>query len=331
MNQCYTQVKLAIGLVLFLACNGVWAQPQSQNQTARQALVEMFFSKTPGTFLEHLPVATRAALEKSGALPAMQQYAGLMNQMQMQNKNVQFFETGPVLFSTDDPKTGQKFDILVEKDVLHGDRDDIEVSFQTYKDGKPQQAPFMPRLTFDMRTESGMWTLNELDLLVRVPLADPEFLKTITEGVKSRLAAANMQARPTFASQDEMPRQQFASDTLVLNAMRSILAAEKTYASTYTAVGYTCSLSDLDGFGGGTPNEHQAMLIHSGLASGKRYGYVFTVSNCGGNPAKTFTLTAVPNGNSFGRKAYCADQSGALRSSADGNAANCASGGAPVQ
>lgn len=331
MNQCYTQVKLTITLMLLLACNSLWAQPQPENQTARQALIEMFFSKTPGTFLEHLPVATRAALEKSGALPALQQYAGLMSQMQTQNKHVQFFESGPVLFSTDDPKTGQKFDIVVEKDSLHGDRDDIEVSFQGYNDGQVQRVPFMPRLTFAMKTESGVWTLNEFDVLVRVPLADPVFLKTITDGVKSRLAAATLQAHPTLTSQDEMPRQQFASDTLVLNAMRSILAAEKTYASTYTAVGYTCSLSDLDGFGGGAPNEHQAMLIHSGLASGKRYGYVFSVSNCGGNPAKTFTLTAVPNNTTFGRKAYCADQSGAIRSSADGSAANCSSGGTPVQ
>jgi hypothetical protein len=49
--------------------------------------------------------------------------------------------------------------------------------------------------------------------------------------------------------------------------MRAILTAEIAYATSYQGC-FTCTLSDLDGFGGGEPNEHQAMLINSGLASG---------------------------------------------------------------
>src|SRR5947207_8791455 len=51
---------LATTLALVTA---TWAQPQP-TQNARQALLEMFFSKTPGTFERHLPEATRAALRK---------------------------------------------------------------------------------------------------------------------------------------------------------------------------------------------------------------------------------------------------------------------------
>ena len=40
---------------------------QAAPQTARQALIEMLFSKTPGTFEKHLPQATRAALRKARA------------------------------------------------------------------------------------------------------------------------------------------------------------------------------------------------------------------------------------------------------------------------
>ena len=112
--------------------------------------------------------------------------------------------------------------------------------------------------------------------------------------------------------------------------MRTILTAENTYKNTYGLTGYTCTLSDLDGFGGGEPNEHQAMLISSSLASGKRLGYVFSLSGCSGSPASVFRLSAVP-GNSFGRSAYCSDQSGAIRSSTDGNPATCLASGAPVQ
>jgi len=113
--------------------------------------------------------------------------------------------------------------------------------------------------------------------------------------------------------------------------MRTILTAEVTYFSSYPQVGFSCTLSDLDGFGAGQPNEHQAMLINSGLASGKRFGYVFTLAGCGRTPAARFHLTAAPNGNSFGRKAFCADESGVIRSSADGNPATCVASGVPVQ
>jgi len=96
-------------------------------------------------------------------------------------------------------------------------------------------------------------------------------------------------------------------------AMHTILTAETTYAVTYPKAGYACTLSDLDGFGGGEPNERQAMLINSGLASGKRYGFVFSLSGCSGAPATNFHLSVVPNSNTFGRKSFCADQSGTIR------------------
>ena len=73
------------------------------------------------------------------------------------------------------------------------------------------------------------------------------------------------------------------------------------------------------------------MLINSGLASGKRFGYIFTLSECEGTPANTFHLTAAPNSNTFGRKAFCADQSGLIRSSEEGSPAACLATGTPVQ
>ncbi len=64
---------VCLGVALLWAV-GSWAQTGAP-QTARQALLEMFFSKTPGTLVKHLPIATRAALEKSGALASLQQYS----------------------------------------------------------------------------------------------------------------------------------------------------------------------------------------------------------------------------------------------------------------
>ena len=61
--------KLAIVILSLILCSvGLWAKSVTQEapQTARQALLEMFFSKEPGTFLKHLPAATRATLQSSG-------------------------------------------------------------------------------------------------------------------------------------------------------------------------------------------------------------------------------------------------------------------------
>ncbi len=294
-------------------------------QTARQALLEMFFSKTSGTLIKHLPAATLTALEKSGALATLQQYSPLAAQFQTTGKQLETFETGPVLLATQDPKTGQKVEVTVENDVLQGDADNIELSFQTYKEGQPQRTPFMPHITFAMKMESGVWKLNEILISVRLPLADPDFLKSVTDGIKSR-AAASTTNQPAFQTTTT-----FGTDASVVAALRTMLTAETIYSNTYRSVGYTCTLSDLDGFGGGEPNEHQAMLLASGLASGKKYGYLFTIGGCAGVPANRFHLSATPAGSSLGRRAFCADQSGVVRSSADGNPATCLASGVPVQ
>ncbi len=307
---------------------GSTAQQSPAPPTARQALLEMFFSKAPGTFVKHLPEATRAALEKSGAMASLQQYSLMISQFQSKGQSLQTFETGSILLSSEDPKTGQKVEVTVENDALRGDQDDIELSIQTYKDGQAQRTPFMPRITFSMKQESKTWKLNELSVTIRLPLADPDLLKALTEKMKPQVSVTSTALQQeggatTFTPQPQSSTLPAGSDAMVTAAMRTILTAETTYAANYPNVGYTCTLSDLDGFGSGEPNEHQAMLINSGLASGKRYGFVFTLSGCTGAPAGSFHLAAGPNASAFGRKAFCADQSGLIRTGEDGNPANC--------
>jgi hypothetical protein len=320
--------KFATLLILSTLANASAEAQVSQTstaQTARQALMEMFSSKGSGTFVKHLPAATLSALEKSGALNALQQYSTLASQFHRTGNPLETFETGSVLLANDDPKTGQRVEVIVDSDSLQGDDDNIELSFRTYKDKQLQRTPFMPRITFSMKMESGVWKLNEILFSVRVPLADPDFLKSITEGMKSRTAAMT-QTQP----QGQPATITFGGDSAVVTSMRSIVTAEKTYKSSYGSVGYTCTLSDLDGFGGGEPNEHQAMLIASGLASGKKYGYTFTLSGCAGTPVSSFHLATAPAGNGYGRRAFCADQSGEIRYSTDGNPVTCRASGIPM-
>ena len=325
------KVAIALAIAVLIGTSSQAQQPTSTPQTARQALLEMFFSKTPGTFVKHLPMATRVALDKSGALAKLQVYSLMVSQIQTQGQNLQTFETGPVLLATENPKTGQKVEITVENDTLRGDRDDIELSFQVYKNGRAQQTPFMPQMTFSMKQEQQVWTLNEVSVTIHLPLADPELLKAFTEGMKNASANTASTSKVAFTPRSEAPVQPAGTDAMVVAAMRTIVTAEVTYASTYPAVSFTCTLSSLDGFGGGEPNERQAMLISSGLASGRKYGFIFTLSGCSGAPATSFQLTATPNGAYSGRKAFCSDQSGVIRSSDDGNPATCLASGAPVQ
>jgi hypothetical protein len=319
--------------VLFLAiavlcCTNLESQQAAAApQTARQALLEMFFSKTPGTFVKHLPQATRAALEKSGALATLQQYSLMASQFQRQGQNLQTFDTGPVLLAGEDPKTGQRTQITVERDVPRGERDEIQLSFQIYQNGQAQRTPFMPQMTFSMKQEEQVWTLNEISVTIHLPLADPDLLKAFTENMRPPAATTSV----AFTPRSETPAPPAGTDAMVLSAMHTILAAEVTYASTYPAVGFTCTLSNLDGFGGGEPNERQAMLISSRLASGKKYGFVFTLSECTGRPVTGFHLTAAPSGSFYGGKAFCSDQSGVIRSSDDGNPATCLASGSTVQ
>lgn len=337
------------------------AQLAAPPQTARQALLEMFFSKDHGTLVKHLPKVTLEALEKAGALTALQQYSAMTGQMEVhsQSQHLETFETGSKLMTWDDSKTGQKIEIRVESDTLQGDHDDIALSFKTYKDGQPQHTTFMPQVVFSMKQEDNVWRLNEITVAIHLPLTDPDLLKAITDKMKPQAvnSALTFQrsgtsarpqntspqipsqpipptqntAGPIPAPQGWLPMQPAGSDATVLAAMRTIVTAEATYASRYPRVGYTCTLSDLDGFGGGEPNEHQAMLIPSGLASGKRYGYIFTLTGCARTPAAGFQLMAAPNANTLGRKAFCADQAGTIRSSTDGKPESCLASGEPVQ
>jgi hypothetical protein len=324
------QLMPALILSVFLRAMSVAVGAQSPEaaprpQTARQALIEMFSFKTPDSFLRHLPAVTLSALDKTGALERMQPFSMISGQLHANGKQVQTFDTGSILLTSEDPKTGQTLDVIVESDSVQGDGDNIELTFQTYKEKQARKTPFMPRMTFAMKMESGVWKLNEILISVRLPLADPDFLMSITEA-----ASASKMSTTPIQTQAPPMTPALGFDNSILSAMRSILTAEIAYRANYPAVGFTCTLSDLDGFGGGEPNEHQAMLIPSSLASGKRFGYEFTLSGCTGSPATDFQLMAAPRGNIFGRRAFCSDKSGAIHYSADGNAANCLASGTPL-
>ena len=316
---------LALALTLTLSAD---AQPVQQN--ARQALLEMFFGK-PGSLEKHLPKATLNALrEASGNGPSMlAQFSMLSAFTNAPGSHLQTFETGSTLLSVDEERTQSKFEVTVENDDLRGDEDEILLAFHATKDGQPAGTPFLPTLSVLMKQEAGIWKLNELSITLRVPLADPNFLKTMV--AMSQQKATGMGAIAGPNSGPQASAQSRPNEASAIASVRAIIAAEITYAATYPARGFTCSLSDLDGFGSDSPNEHQAMLIESRLASGKKAGYVFALTGCTGSPSSKFQIVAVPATSGAGARSFCSNEAGLIRYASDGQSVTCVGSGQPLQ
>jgi type IV pilus assembly protein PilA len=307
------------------------ASAQPVPQTARQALLEMFFSKRPGTLEKHLPQATRAALRKGGPTPGtsfLGGYSAIMGQLTAHGQQLQTFEAGPTLMSLEDSQAHTKFEITVERDDLRADEDEIELSFHSYKDGESQIAGTKFRLTFAMKQEVGSWRLNEVTVAVKVSLTDPAFLKAMTTDIKGTSTGSSeiSMSAPTAAAVTNA-----GNEASAVGALRTLNTAEVTYAASF-GQGFTCALSDLGGMGGGGgPNERQAMLIDPRLAGGKKNGYAFALSGCGRSPASRYSVSAVPAEPGSGSRAFCSDESAVIRFSPDGKAASCLSAGQPLQ
>ncbi|MBZ5571103.1 MAG: hypothetical protein LAO19_19100 [Acidobacteriia bacterium] len=326
MTRTITRTAWSVALYLFIgAAFSLCQAPPAAPQTARQALLEMFFSKTPGTLEKHLPEALRAALHKAGSSNSMLDGLSMWtSQMQSHGQELQTYEVGSTLLLVEDHRQNSKFEITVERDDLQAGQDDIELAFHAYKDGQSQTSGFSPRLVFAMKQEAGIWRLSEITVTVQVSLTDPGLLKAIA----SRPQPSTISSSQTRPADDGAWNGTRADDAATVASMKMLLAAEKTYAQQYPATGYTCSLSDLGGMGGGSePNEHQARLINPRLAAGKKNGYIFALSRCTGSPASSFKATAVPVAPNSGARAFCGDESGQIRFSADGSAASCLSAG----
>ncbi|HXM59799.1 MAG TPA: hypothetical protein VN950_03015 [Terriglobales bacterium] len=325
-------------LIFSLLFGSVCASAQATPQTARQALLEMFFSKTPGTFEKHLPQATRAALRKAGTNSGASMLTGfsaLTSQLSARGQQLQTSEAGPTLMLIEDPQAHSKFEITVERDDLRGDEDEIELAFHGSQDGENKTAGAKFRLTVIMKQELGTWRLNDISVTVGVSLSDPAFLKAMTTNMKPAITSVGT-ATPVSGS--SAPAMNLTAASIAANeaaavaGVRTLNTAEIAYVASFPGHGFTCTLSDLGGMGSGNGvSEHQAMLIDPRLASGRKNGYVFALSGCNGTPASRYSVTAVPADPSSGTRAFCSDESAVLRFSSAGDADSCLAMGKPLQ
>src|SRR6185312_3261716 len=211
-------------LLPLLLSSSVIAQTPEAPQTARQALIEMFFGTAPNHLEKHLSDSTRNTFKRmsgGGGMSMLDEFSMFANMTKAGGVKFETFDTGPTLLQAEEADQNQKTEITVEADNLSGDEDEIELTLHITKEGNDQPLPFIPRFTFIMKTEADVWRLNEIRAEVRVPLADPDFLKNIER-------------------QNGKQNEQGAEA-----AMRIIVAEETSYHSSHGS--YACNLAGLVG------------------------------------------------------------------------------------
>src|SRR5271169_868337 len=277
-------------------------------QTARQALIEMLFGEAPGHFEKHLPDITRRTVEKLGGANGQSvpgAFSILATQAKAGGAKLETYDAGSTLLTVKQPAGGnfEKMYITVERDDLMSDKDQIELALHMISGGKEETLlPMILRFTFSMNMESEVWRLNEVSATARFPLADPAFLKGMEEH--------------QFRQNEET----------ALWSVRSVIVAEKSYQSAQGS--FACTLSALGNSGKEAGTTKRVYLYDSQLAGGKKNGYSFAISGC---DTSHYRVVAEPSTPDSGQRAFCSDESGTVRASADGKAATCLVSGEVVE
>jgi type IV pilus assembly protein PilA len=101
-----------------------------------------------------------------------------------------------------------------------------------------------------------------------------------------------------------------ANEASAVASLHSLVLAETAFASACPSIGFTQNLDDLATAATCPGGNNQ---IDSGLASGTKSGYSFTLSNATGTPAATFAVNADPLSSGSGTRHFYVDQSAVVR------------------
>jgi type IV pilus assembly protein PilA len=112
-----------------------------------------------------------------------------------------------------------------------------------------------------------------------------------------------------------------ANDLSAVQSIRAIQQAEIQYSSNYPSNGFACTLPALGGDpNSGAPSSTGAQILQGDLTSGFKSGYIFTIA-CKDKVTvnsvdryNSYVVTAVPQTvGKTGDRAFCSDQSGAIK------------------
>jgi len=278
---------------------GAQTQPQQPPpQTARQAVLEILSGKSPDAVQRHIPEGTLEIFNKtsSGLAPsAITQISMVRSDLYRQGTHVETFEAGPLLLVSENTEGPHqtRYEVVVDRDDLSGDEDQMELSLRNYRDGVLQRMMVVPGLVLDLKEEKDVWRISELTATIHVPLSDPDYIRYVAEEMRKT--------------------QQRMAEYQALASLQAANAAEVLYQKKSSV--YTCDLAALG-------KGWDAGMDMSGKPS-----YVFKISNCS---STSFNVVAEPAKDGPARRALCVDETGKTRFSSDGKGSTCISGGRSV-
>lgn len=305
-----------MALLLLMPGVALAGQPANNGQTPRQALIEMF-SGNPDRLDRHLTLPVQ---EKFKAL-LRNSPAGTPNPIQAitmsatsNGKQPEAFETGPILFSVNNPETNQRIELHLDSEEFRGEEDEMEISVHSFRAGLEERMPVHMHFMLSMKLQQEIWRLDAITVSAKFPLGDPHlFDQSMWMGP---MIAGNTTDIGNVLSGDP-PKPKITP----IRAIRRMALAENIYAQKHPDAGFTCAISNLVNVGHGLDNGEAYMFVDPEFAGGVYNGYRFALRGCDGQPAKSFQVVAEPV-NGKGR-AYCADDRLNLRSADDGRGTTC--------
>ena len=178
--------------IITLLAVSVVASAQIQQpppQTARQAVLEMLFSKSSRhsknmSPSRHWKFSTKQIVDRPP--PSWGHWPRSNIRQQPKGSTWKHSKPGRC-FSTAEGAQGihqQRVEVAVERDDLSGDDDQIELSIHIYKDGMPSRLPVVPGLILDLKQQKDIWRLSQITVALHVPPSDPEYVKGIAEEMR---------------------------------------------------------------------------------------------------------------------------------------------------
>ncbi len=290
-------VGTALLTVIAVSCPLLAQDQKPPEQSARQALIEMFMGKGQDDFAKHLPDAARAVLVHKGESPEtsyLLKISSAVRGLAQQGEKVETFDDGPNILVTENTNIHERVEVAVEHDSFSGEEDEIELSVHVFKNDEPEFIPVIPRLIFTLKQENEIWRVTELTLAAHVPLEDADYLK----GLRKEQDAANESAAQMRVAM--------------------LVQTETAYSTNHAETGYACQIGDL------FPSPEGGAAL---FTKDESNGYRFTLSGCEGKPAKSYRLTAIPVDPDSDMKTFCVDETGTLKSAEAADSSSCFSDG----
>src|SRR5437660_6425618 len=162
------RINALLGMVCVLWIQSSGQQPRML-QTPREAVIEMMTGGDEG-LRKHLTLEVQQKLNSPTANPGI---AGLLGMATVaRGPNVRTFESGPVLLSINNPQQNERLEVRVDNDYLHGNADEIELSFHSFREGKEEDLPIGFHIILGLVQQEAIWRLNAISLNARIPVGD---------------------------------------------------------------------------------------------------------------------------------------------------------------